>query len=81
MFDSDFVNNYGFGFEDFNDEAGHLHTGFKSYVLENYNPSQVEVITGVPATTVSRLAGEFAQNKPGLAILPAKGGLLNGTIG
>jgi len=81
MFDSDFVNNYGFGFEDFNDEAGHLHTGFKSYVLEHYNPSKVEQITGVPATTISRLAGEFAQNKPGLAILPAKGGLLNGTIG
>jgi len=81
MFDSDFVNNYGFGFEDFNDEAGHLHTGFKSYVLEHYNPSKVEEITGVPATTISRLAGEFAQNKPGLAILPAKGGLLNGTIG
>jgi len=81
MFDSDFVNNYGFGFEDFNDETGNLHTGFKSYVLEHYNPSQVEKITGVPATTISRLAGEFAQNKPGLAILPAKGGLLNGTIG
>ena len=81
MFDSDFVNNYGFGFEDFNDEAGHLHTGFKSYVIEHYNPSKVEQITGVPATTISRLAGEFAQNKPGLAILPAKGGLLNGTIG
>jgi menaquinone reductase, molybdopterin-binding-like subunit len=81
MFDSDFVNNYGFGFEDFNDEAGHLHTGFKSYVLEHYTPSKVEQITGVPATTISRLAGEFAQNKPGLAILPAKGGLLNGTIG
>ncbi len=81
MFDSDFVNNYGFGFEDFLDESGQLHTGFKSYVLEHYAPSQVEAITGVPATTISRLAGEFAENRPALAILPAKGGLLNGTIG
>ncbi len=81
MFDSDFVNHYGFGFEDFLDESGQLHTGFKSYVLENYSPAQVEAITGVPATTISRLAGEFAENKPSLAILPAKGGLLNGTIG
>ena len=81
MFDADFVNNYGFGFEDFIDEAGQIHTGYKSYVLEHYKPARVEEITGVPATTISRLAGEFAQNTPGLAILPAKGGLLNGTIG
>ncbi len=80
VFDSDFVNNYSFGFEDFNDENGALHTGFKNYVLENYNSDQVEKITGVPATTIARLAGEFAENQPGLAILPAKGGLLNGSI-
>ena len=81
MFDADFVNNYGFGFEDFVDDAGHVHTGFKNYVLKHYSPAAVEKITGVPSTTISRLAGEFAKNKPSLAILPAKGGLLNGTIG
>lgn len=82
LVDSDFIHNYGFGFEDFPDETGTvLHQGFKSFVLENYDPGRVERITGVPATTISRLAGEFAGNKPAVAILPGKGGLLNGTIG
>jgi menaquinone reductase, molybdopterin-binding-like subunit len=82
LVDSDFVSNYAFGYEDFPDESGtFLHKGFKSYVLENYDPFRVEQITGIPATTISRLAGEFAGNKPAVAIAPGKGGLLNGTFG
>jgi anaerobic selenocysteine-containing dehydrogenase len=80
--DSSFINNYSFGFEDFADETGRkLIKGFKSLVLENYAPERVEAITGITATTITRLAGEFAANKPAVAILPGKGGLLNGTIG
>lgn len=82
LVDSNFVNNYSFGFDDFPDETGTvLHKGFKNFVLENYDPARVEQITGVPATTISRLAGEFAGNKPAVAILPGKGGLLNGGLG
>jgi anaerobic selenocysteine-containing dehydrogenase len=80
--DSSFINNYSFGFEDFADESGQrLIKGFKTMVLEDYSPEQVEQITGVTATTITRIAGEFAANKPAVAILPGKGGLLNGTIG
>ncbi len=78
-FDSDFVNNYCFGFEDFEDADGKQHKGFKNYVLENYDPQRVEQITGVSATTISRIAGEFAGNPPAVAVLPGKGGLLNGS--
>lgn len=81
LVDSDFVLNYGFGYEDFPDDQGRLRQGFKSLVLERYSPPQVEAITGVPAATISRLAGEFAANRPAIAVLPAKGGLLNGSIG
>ncbi len=81
LIDSDFVLNYGFGFEDFPGENGTLVQGFKSFVLENYAPDQVETITGVPSATISRLAGEFATQKPAVAILPGKGGLLNGSFG
>jgi len=81
LIDTDFIHNYSFGFDDFNDDQGKLRKGFKSFVLENYDPAKVEKITGVPATTISRLAGEFAGNKPAVAILPGKGGLLNGSIG
>ncbi len=80
LIDFEFVHEYGFGFEDFRSD-GKDHKGFKSFVLENYDPRKVEEITGVPATTISRLAGEFANNQPSVAILPGKGGLLNGTIG
>jgi anaerobic selenocysteine-containing dehydrogenase len=81
LMDSEFVHNYAFGFEDFVDDRGRLRRGFKSFVLEHYAPAQVEQITGIPATTISRLAGEFAGNRPSVAVLPGKGGLLNGTLG
>jgi anaerobic selenocysteine-containing dehydrogenase len=81
LFDSEFVHNYGFGFEDFTDDQGQLRLGFKSFVLEHYDPATVEQITGIPATTISRLAGEFAGSQPAVAILPAKGGLLTGGFG
>ncbi|RME45438.1 MAG: twin-arginine translocation signal domain-containing protein [Chloroflexi bacterium] len=79
LIDFEFVHEYGFGFEDFTVE-GVEHKGFKNFVLENYDPRKVEEVTGVPATTISRLAGEFANNQPGVAMLPGKGGLLNGSI-
>lgn len=80
QFDSDFVNNYGFGFEDFVDSEGQQRKGFKNYVLENYDPLRVAQITGISATTISRLAGEFVGTKPAVAVLPGKGGLLNGSL-
>ena len=80
LFDADFIYNYSFGFEDFKDEKGKSHKGFMTYVLENYDPAHVEKITGVPASTIARIAGEFASNAPAVAILPGKGGLLNGSI-
>ncbi|MFZ0545756.1 MAG: molybdopterin-dependent oxidoreductase [Candidatus Promineifilaceae bacterium] len=82
LVDAGFVNDYSFGYEDFPDETGtRLIQGFKNFVLENYAPEKVAEITGLSSTTIARLAGEFAGNKPAVAILPGKGGLLNGTFG
>ena len=82
LIDSSFVKNYCFGFDDFPDESEQrLIKGFKSFVADNYAPEKVEKITGVPASTIARIAGEFAGNQPGVAILPGKGGLLNGSFG
>jgi len=80
LFDADFVRHYAFGFDDFQDENGKTLRGFKSLVLKEYDPERVEKITGVPAGTIARLAGEFATTKPAVAILPGKGGLLNGSV-
>jgi anaerobic selenocysteine-containing dehydrogenase len=79
LIDRDFVNNYAFGYEDWEDEAGVKHKGFKRLVLEQYDLATVAGITGVPVGTIARLAGEFATNRPSLAMVPAKGGLLNGS--
>ncbi len=79
MVDRDFVENYAYGYNDWEDEAGAQHKGFKTLVLENYDLKTVAGITGVPASTIARLAGEFATNRPSVALVPCKGGLLNGS--
>lgn len=76
LVDADFVKNYCFGFDNF--ASGGERKGFRDFVLENYDPIRVEQITGIPSTTIARLAGEFAGNGPAVAMLPGKGGLLNG---
>jgi anaerobic selenocysteine-containing dehydrogenase len=56
------------GFEDWTDQEGVEHMGFKTLVLRDYGPSQVEAITGVPVETITRIAREFATTPPAVAI-------------
>jgi anaerobic selenocysteine-containing dehydrogenase len=79
MYNKEFVENYTFGFEDFEDEQGNKHQGFRNYVLRNFDLKKAAEITGISSGTIARLAGEFATNKPAMAIVPHKGGLLNGS--
>lgn len=76
LYDASFVENFTFGFDDFTDAAGELHRGFKSLVVEEYGLERVAAITGVPAETIARLAGEFATNRPAVAVLPTEMGEL-----
>ncbi len=66
LYDLEFVRQHTFGFDDWVDEDGD-HEGFRSFVLRNYHPNQVESITGVPADTIVRLAREFATTQPAIA--------------
>jgi len=68
LYNHDFVARHTFGFEDWTDDAGVTHLGFKTLVLRDYAPAQVEAITGVPSDTVARLAREFATTPPAVAI-------------
>lgn len=68
LYDKDFVAQRTFGFEDWTDEEGVQHMGFKTLVLRDYAPSQVEAITGVLAGTITRIAREFATTRPAVAI-------------
>ncbi|NOZ05631.1 MAG: molybdopterin-dependent oxidoreductase [Chloroflexi bacterium] len=79
MYNKEFVENYTFGFEDFEDEQGNKHQGFRNYVLRNFDLKKASEITGIPSGTIARIAGEFATNPPAFAIVPHKGGLLNGS--
>jgi anaerobic selenocysteine-containing dehydrogenase len=67
LFDSDFVRKHTFGFDEWTDSDGNDHEGFRSTVLRDYHPVQVEAITGVSSETIVRLAREFAVTQPGIA--------------
>ncbi len=67
-YNQDFVSRYTFGFESWKDPSGVIHSGFKDYVLNNYNLSQVSFVTGVPIDTIIRLARDFAKLHPSLAL-------------
>ena len=81
LVDRDFVTKYAFGYEDWVDETGAKHKGFRSLVMEQYTPQKVAEITGVAAGTITRLAGEFAANRPALAVIPSESSVLTGGAG
>ncbi|MCG3211297.1 MAG: Thiosulfate reductase molybdopterin-containing subunit PhsA [Anaerolineae bacterium] len=77
LYDETFVRDFTFGFEDFKDEDDQPHQGFKNLVLERYPLDRAAAITGVPAEIIARLAGEFATNRPAVAIMPTEPGGLS----
>ncbi|MFQ5589929.1 MAG: molybdopterin-dependent oxidoreductase [Phycisphaerae bacterium] len=68
LYDRTFVERYGFGFEDWVDRDGVSHLGFRRMVLQHFSPSRVEAVTGVPEGAVFRLAREYSNNRPALAL-------------
>ena len=77
LYDADFVRDFTFGFEDFVDAEGVQHQGFKSLVLETYTLERVSSITGISTDKIARIAGEFATNRPAVAVLPTEPGELS----
>jgi menaquinone reductase, molybdopterin-binding-like subunit len=68
LFDADFVRDRTFGFDDWRDDAGRTHLGFRSMVRNEYRLNHVAEVTGVPAETILRIGREFSQNRPAIAI-------------
>lgn len=68
LYDKEFVREYTFGFDDWTDETGKKHTGFKQLVLKDYYPEKVWKITGVSMKDLVILARNFAENQPAVAI-------------
>jgi anaerobic selenocysteine-containing dehydrogenase len=66
-YDPGFVTEHTFGFENWTDEEGQEHVGFRTLVLRDYPPDRVATITGVDVETIERIAREFAAAKPAVA--------------
>jgi anaerobic selenocysteine-containing dehydrogenase len=57
LYDKTFIKNWTMGFE-----------RYQALVLSQYSPKDVSKITGIPPETLRRIAREFAQTKPALAL-------------
>jgi len=68
LYDRAFVERFGSGFEDWTDRDGKAHLGFRRFVLQEFEPTKVQSITGVPEGDVFRLAREFTNDRPAIAI-------------
>jgi anaerobic selenocysteine-containing dehydrogenase len=68
LYDEAFVAEHTFGFEDWTDETGQTHIGFRTLVMrDDYAPERVAEVTGVAAHTIERITREFAAARPAVA--------------
>ncbi len=68
LVDEAFIQNHTFGFKSFQDDQGHQHIGFESFIRANYYPEKVSELTGVPTETIISLGEEFGTRRPAIAI-------------
>ena len=80
LYDSNFIGNHTFGFEDWSDVTGKTYTGFKRLVLSEYAPGNVSKITGLPAKKIVDLARAFAKADRPLAVWGRGKGTTSGSL-
>ena len=68
LFDKEFIEEHTFGFEDWVDERGESHVGFRNLVQKEYGLIAVSRATGVPVKTILEIARDLATLKPSLVI-------------
>jgi anaerobic selenocysteine-containing dehydrogenase len=67
-YDRRFVEDRCFGFDDWTDENGVAHRGFRSVLASDYTPEQVARICEIDPGTLDRIARELADQRPAFAI-------------
>lgn len=68
LYDQEFVREHAFGFEDWVDQRGERHEGFKNLVLREYGLLTVSAATGVPAKTILEIARDLGTIKPAVVV-------------
>ena len=80
LYDSNFINDHTFGFEDWSDYSGKMYMGFKRLVLTEYTPEAVSRITGLSAKKIVGLARAYAKAKRPLAVWGRGKGTTSGSL-
>jgi anaerobic selenocysteine-containing dehydrogenase len=80
LYDTHFIKNHAFGFENWTAANGKDHMGFKELVLQKYSPVDVAKITGVAYEDIASLARAFAKAKSPIALCGKGKGNLNGSL-
>lgn len=73
LYDRRFLEEHSFGFEDWEDEQGRRHRGFKDYVLREWSLEKAAEISGIAAERIERIAREFASKAPRSIAAGARG--------
>ena len=68
LYDKQFVEQHTFGFDDWVDDEGTPHLGFRSLVLQEYNSDEVARVTGIPVAVILRMGKEFGTRRPAIAL-------------
>jgi anaerobic selenocysteine-containing dehydrogenase len=68
LYDREFVDRHTFGFDDWTDATGRPRMGFRTLVMREYHVDAVSRLTDVLVATIVRLAKEFAENRPQVAV-------------
>jgi anaerobic selenocysteine-containing dehydrogenase len=79
-YDSNFIENHTFGFEDWSGSGGKTYRGFKRLVLAKYAPEAVSEVTGLQANKIVELARAFAKAKRPLAVWGRGKGTVSGSL-
>lgn len=80
LYNFDFINNFSFGFEDWQDNTGKVHSGYRSLVLNQYSPQQTARITGIDAGRIESVARLFAKARRPIAVSGSGQGSVPGRI-
>lgn len=80
LYHKDFVDNYSFGFDNWTDNKGIEHKGFKQLALDEYDPSSVSETTGIDESDIESLARNFAGASKPIAICGRGQGDMSGSV-